>query len=471
MKDVTAHITLSGSLESDMNLFRAWEADKYDFRVLDALIRDFYGIYGLDVTLRHLVKDMPTRSVVRMRALLFIAGKTLPKTMKDAYRRLGMRCESTPENIRSCALLKAALHKETENNPIVGQLTTGQLRKLLLIKGKEKGMGWIVKALGKMSKYNVSSMSVRSWDRKFKMALLQSHSFPGDREKLRGARNEIKHVRELMLEYRKGNMIHGKPPCSIYVGCMSLLRKYDRGAVLRDFTKWGHTAYIPTPLIIAAMVSEPSECDLSYSKFVNKYFHGVHVIDNKGYMHMGQAAKTLMSIKDPELFQLLVNCGYIYLLTIAQIYVTCEMSELHLAVELQKLLAYRPHLSYGSINVLLNKALATYGVRKTKLDVNPDVFEIHKPGARPYIRKYHMRDIEKVVAFLSDARQVHPVGTEMRATYDAVIEDIEKFLREIDSVRSESPDTTTLASKTLSALTKLFGRKVEKNIKNTSKRD
>ena len=48
MKDVTAHITLSRSLESDINLFRAWEADKYDFRVLDALIREFYGIYGLE---------------------------------------------------------------------------------------------------------------------------------------------------------------------------------------------------------------------------------------------------------------------------------------------------------------------------------------------------------------------------------------------------------------------------------------
>ena len=51
MKDVTAHITLSRSLESDINLFRAWEADKYDFRVLDAgnqrrLVAEIIGVFG-----------------------------------------------------------------------------------------------------------------------------------------------------------------------------------------------------------------------------------------------------------------------------------------------------------------------------------------------------------------------------------------------------------------------------------------
>lgn len=472
MKDVTAHITLSRSLESDINLFRAWEADKYDFRVLDALIREFYGIYGLDATLKHLARDMPSRSVVRMRALLFIAGKTRPKAMKDAYRRLGMQRDATTEILRSCALLKERLNRETGNNPIVGQLTTGQLQKLLQITGKEKGMALTVKALYNMSKYAVSDMTLRSWDKKFKMALLQAHSFPGDREKLKGARNEIKHVRELMIEYKRHNLTHSKPPYPIYAACISLLQKYDRGAVLRDFTKWAHAAYMPTPLVIAAMISDPNDCNLNYKEFMQKYYNGVQVIAPKGYVYMGYAAKTLMSIKDPELFQLLVSCSYLYLLTVSQSYITCEMSELQLAMELQKLLAYRPDLSYGSVNAMQTKSLATYGVRKTPLDMNRDVFEIHKPDVRPYIRKYHAKDLEKTLAFLSDARQIHPIGTALRASYDAIIEDIEKIMQEIGEVSSERQDSEAFTAKTLAALGKLFGRKVVGNsIKSTGKKD
>ena len=455
MKDVTVHITLSRSLESDINLFRAWEADKYDFRVLDALIREFYGIYGLDATLKHLARDMPSRSAVRMRALLFIAGKTRPKAMKDAYRRLGMQRDATTEILRSCALLKERLNRETGNNPIVGQLTTGQLQKLLQITGKEKGMALTVKALYNMSKYAVSDMTLRSWDKKFKMALLQAHSFPGDREKLKGH-----------------NLTHSKPPYPIYAACISLLQKYDRGAVLRDFTKWAHAAYMPTPLVIAAMISDPNDCNLNYKEFMQKYYNGVQVIDPKGYVHMGYAAKTLMSIKDPELFQLLVSCSYLYLLTVSQSYITCEMSELQLAMELQKLLAYRPDLSYGSVNAMQTKSLATYGVRKTPLDMNRDVFEIHKPDVRPYIRKYHAKDLEKTLAFLSDARQVHPIGTALRASYDAIIEDIEKIMQEIGEVSSERQDSEAFTYKTLAALGKLFGRKVVGNsIKSTGKKD
>ena len=446
MKDVTAHITLSRSLESDINLFRAWEADKYDFRVLDALIREFYGIYGLDATLKHLARDMPSRSVVRMRALLFIAGKTRPKAMKDAYRRLGMQRDATTEILRSCALLKEKLNRETGNNPIVGQLTTGQLQKLLQITGKEKGMALTVKALYNMSKYAVSDMSLRSWD--------------------------IKRVRELMIEYKRHNITHSKPPCPIYAACISLLQKYDRGAVLRDFTKWAHAAYMPTPLVIAAMISDPNDCNLNYKEFMQKYYNGVQVIDPKGYVYMGYAAKTLMSIKDPELFQLLVSCSYLYLLTVSQSYITCEMSELQLAMELQKLLAYRPDLSYGSVNAMQTKSLATYGVRKTPLDMNHDVFEIHKPDVRPYIRKYHAKDLEKTLAFLSDARQVHPIGTALRASYDAIIEDIEKIMQEIGEVSSERQDSEAFTAKTLAALGKLFGRKVVGNsIKSVGKED
>lgn len=100
-------------------------------------------------------------------------------------------------------------------------------------------MALTVKALYNMSKYAVSDMSLRSWDKKFKMALLQAHSFPGDREKLKGARNEIKRVRELMIEYKRHNITHSKPPCPIYAACISLLQKYDRGGGIARLHKMG----------------------------------------------------------------------------------------------------------------------------------------------------------------------------------------------------------------------------------------
>lgn len=220
------------------------------------------------------------------------------------------------------------------------------------------------------------------------------------------------------------------------------------------------------------MISDPNDCNLNYKEFMQKYYNGVQVIDPIGYVYMGYAAKTLMSIKDPELFQLLVSCSYLYLLTVSQSYITCEMSELQLAMELQKLLAYRPDLSYGSVNAMQAKSLATYGVRKTPLDMNYDVFEIHKPDVRPYIRKYHAKDLEKTLAFLSDARQVHPIGTALRASYDAIIGDIEKIMQEIGEVSSERQDSEAFTAKTLAALGKLFGRKVVGNsIKSAGKED
>lgn len=124
----TLNIVLSKNLTNDIQIFRAWEADKYDFLTLDKMLEDFLNTYGLRETLNSLVCDMPARSVIRSRAAFIALQYFSQKQLLEEFKTIKKHGYSYTQiaKIASAVNLYKKL-KSINDTPALRLLTVSQL--------------------------------------------------------------------------------------------------------------------------------------------------------------------------------------------------------------------------------------------------------------------------------------------------------------------------------------------------------
>lgn len=462
-------IKLGHSLVSDVNVFKTWDIDRKDYCTLDALITAFYDIYGVKRTIEYLYAGMPSHSTVRSRVMLLLGGLYTKDEILQEFERAKVKIrEVNIYKAINCAELRKKLLVVSDNDPVISGLSCC---KLMMIDRYAKEGGDLKRVAESIKAIppEIGASNTVNWYRRFKQELLNRRGQDKPETKLsKKAQAEISAVKDKMCEYmryRRSKLL--KSPYELYVDCIRLMREYGVKEILCAFMSSDMRAITVTPVMVASMIVDPSNLEISTKKYMQKYFNGIALLSEASHINMQATARMFMSITDRELFCVMANTRLINANILGEVYNRCEMSEVQLAMELQAL------LNNGGVTIhrwpVLKDCLTRYPTRVTPLQIDPTVFDKFLPRTEiPYISKEQLQTVEEVLVKI---RSTHVLGTEMRAYYDRVLAEIRTILQkqeleQEDEAEAETPRQEvrqkTIRQKTMEALARLIKKKSTK---------
>ena len=360
----TLNIVLSKNLTNDIQIFRAWEADKYDFLTLDKMLEDFLNTYGLRETLNSLVCDMPARSVIRSRAA-FIALQYFSETqLIDTFKTIKKRGYSSAYIYRVAAAVKLYKQLKTINDtPALRLLTVSQLICCSSCGDMPRALKAVSKAVNAIT--SNPTQTPGKWLTMIRQTVLGRHLRLNTAEK-----QAIEDYKCLMTETVPPAKNIPASPLPLYIGAFELLKKVRADKALSAILAWKDSHRRVTPLFVAHFILHPEDLGFGPVAFAKKYTKGI-LLDTNALNYSQKIATMLMSIQDAKVFQHAVNTPLVHIMHTATAYCKYAMPE-------NKLVRYICLLP-KSTSWRLNKAeqaelLKVYGLRTTPLPQNPNVF-------------------------------------------------------------------------------------------------
>jgi len=359
----TLNIVLSKNLTNDIQIFRAWEADKYDFLTLDKMLEDFLNTYGLRETLTSLVCDMPARSVIRTRAVFIALQYFSEAQVIDTFKTIKKRGYSAAYIYKVAAAVK--LYKQLKainDTPALRLLTVSQLICCSLCGDMPRALKAVSKAVNAIT--SDPTQAPGTWLTMIRQTVLGKHLRLSTDEK-----QAIEDYKCLMAETVPAKNFPTSP-LPLYVGALELLKKVRADKAFPAILSWKDSHRRVTPLFVAHFILHPEDLGSGPVAFAKKYTKGI-LLDTNALNYSQKIATMLMSIQEANVFQYAVNTPLVHIMHTATAYCRYAIPE-------DKLVDYI-RLLPKSTSWRLNKAeqaelMKVYGLRTTPLPKNPNVF-------------------------------------------------------------------------------------------------
>lgn len=421
----TLNIVLSKNLTNDIQIFRAWEADKYDFLTLDKMLEDFLNTYGLRETLNSLVCDMSARSVIRSRAAFIALQYFSQKQLLDEFKTIKKHGYSTAQiaKIASAVNLYKKL-KAINDTPALRLLTVSQLVCCSACGDMTRALRAVSKAVNAITSNPIQTPG--RWIHTIRQRVLGSHLRLSTAEK-----QAVESYKCLMTEVVPTKKISASP-LPLYIGALDLLKKVSTDKAISAILAWRNPRRRISPLLVAHFIMHPEDLGLGPISFAKKYMKGI-LLDTNALNYSQKIAIMLMSIRDAKVFQYVVNTPLILTMCTATAY--CKY-----AVPEDKIVEYicsLPKTAYWKFKKAeLAKLLKTYGLRTAPLPQNTNVFTDFSVNMETVAASVGLQDLQTTQRTLETIIPLYAKNAEESALLDRVNELIKRAIQAVSTLQT-----------------------------------